>query len=188
MTIGKTHSGKSTFAKSLEGKLQNSFVLDQDNHAVFIHSHYQKLQPSIGTNTLKYGLSKYILEYAIQQTTLHIILCSSNRHTNDRIQLLNTYFPKEQFIRIIVHFDIEEKILFERIQNTNRTTTIFRDSSMSFDQLLTLQHHETKEQGFDTPTKAEAEAEHIFTLQSKDDEKLIIHEIVQLAKQMNFGI
>ena len=39
ITVGKTHSGKSTFARDLERELENSFVLDQDNHAEFINTY-----------------------------------------------------------------------------------------------------------------------------------------------------
>jgi deoxyadenosine/deoxycytidine kinase len=47
ITVGMTHSGKSTFARNLEKELDNSFVLDQDNHAEFINTYYQKLQPKL---------------------------------------------------------------------------------------------------------------------------------------------
>jgi deoxyadenosine/deoxycytidine kinase len=40
MTVGKTYSGKTTFARALEQELNNSFVMDQDNHAEFINTFY----------------------------------------------------------------------------------------------------------------------------------------------------
>lgn len=58
ITVGKTHSGKSTFARNLEKELDNSFVLDQDNHAKFINTYYPKLQPKIGPNKLKHSISR----------------------------------------------------------------------------------------------------------------------------------
>ena len=45
MTVGLTHSGKTTFAKTLEKELPNSVVIDQDNHAEFLHTYYQPLLP-----------------------------------------------------------------------------------------------------------------------------------------------
>lgn len=36
ITVGKTHSGKSTFAQALEQQLHESLVIDQDNHAEFL--------------------------------------------------------------------------------------------------------------------------------------------------------
>ena len=44
----KTHSGKTTFAKELESVLQQAIVIDQDNHAEFINSHYKKLLLRMG--------------------------------------------------------------------------------------------------------------------------------------------
>lgn len=41
ITVGKTHSGKTTFAKALEKELPHSFVMDQDNQAEFINTHYE---------------------------------------------------------------------------------------------------------------------------------------------------
>lgn len=64
ITVGKTHSGKTTFAKELEKELPNSFIMDQDNQAEFINTYYEKLQPTEGTNTLKHGLSKFIVDYS----------------------------------------------------------------------------------------------------------------------------
>lgn len=37
ITVGKTHSGKTTFAKNLERQLHNSVVIDRDNQAEFIN-------------------------------------------------------------------------------------------------------------------------------------------------------
>ncbi|EVT98089.1 hypothetical protein U365_13840, partial [Bacillus anthracis 9080-G] len=33
ITVGKTHSGKTTFARELEKEFPHSFVMDQDNQA-----------------------------------------------------------------------------------------------------------------------------------------------------------
>ena len=41
MTVGKTHNGKTTFAKALEKEMPNSVVIDQDNHAEFLHTYYE---------------------------------------------------------------------------------------------------------------------------------------------------
>lgn len=41
ITVGKTHSGKTTFARELEKEFPHSFVMDQDNQAEFINSHYE---------------------------------------------------------------------------------------------------------------------------------------------------
>ncbi len=86
ITVGKTHSGKTTFARALEKELPHSFVMDQDNQAEFINTHYEKLQPAEGANTFKHGLSKFIVDYAKEHSNLHLIICNSNRSkTEDSI-------------------------------------------------------------------------------------------------------
>jgi hypothetical protein len=68
MTVGKTHSGKTTFAKALERQLHNSLVIDQDNHAEFINTYYKSLLPKQGPNTIKYAITQTIVDYAVNQT------------------------------------------------------------------------------------------------------------------------
>ncbi|GIP00581.1 hypothetical protein J14TS5_56660 [Paenibacillus lautus] len=54
------------------------FKNDQDNHAEFINSHYKKLLPIEGPNTLKFSITNAIVEYAALQSNFHIILSNSN--------------------------------------------------------------------------------------------------------------
>lgn len=44
ITVGKTHSGKTTFAKALEKELLNSVVIDQDNHAEFLNTYSESMR------------------------------------------------------------------------------------------------------------------------------------------------
>ncbi|MDQ0972396.1 dephospho-CoA kinase [Neobacillus niacini] len=106
ITVGKTHSGKTTFANALVKQLNNSFVMDQDNHAEFINTYYKNLLPKNGPNTLKHSLSKLIVEYAKNHTDFHFIICNSNRSRKGRLYLLEELFNTEEFVRILVHFDI----------------------------------------------------------------------------------
>ncbi len=119
ITVGKTHSGKTTFAKELEKELPNSFIMDQDNQAEFINTHYEKLQPTEGSNTLKHDLSKFIVDYAKEHSNLHLIICNSNRSKNGRFYLLNELFPQNEYVRILVHFDIPDDVLYERVELVN---------------------------------------------------------------------
>lgn len=136
ITVGKTHSGKSTFARDLERELDNSFVLDQDNHAKFINAYYQKLQPKTGPNTLKHSISKLIVDYAIELTDLHIIASSANRTRRGRKYLLEEIYDKDEFVRILVHFDIPDEILYDRVIHSQRSTNIFRGPYSNFKEVL----------------------------------------------------
>ena len=96
MTVGKTHSGKTTFAKELESVLQQSIVIDQDNHAEFINQHYKKLRPIEGPNTLKFSVTDTIVNYATEQSNFHIILSNSNLNKSGRANVLQ-YFHNKGF-------------------------------------------------------------------------------------------
>ena len=105
MTVGKTHSGKTTFAKTLEKNVTNSVVIDQDNHAAFLNTYYKPLLPKTANNKLKYGLTQMIVDYAVKETDSHLILCNSNRDIHGRKKFL-TYYKSLGFSTIIVYFNI----------------------------------------------------------------------------------
>ncbi|HDR6269005.1 CRISPR-associated protein Cas2 [Bacillus cereus] len=181
ITVGKTHSGKTTFAKELEKELPNSFIMDQDNQAEFINTHYEKLQPTEGSNTLKHGLSKFIVDYAKEHTNLHLIICNSNRSLNGRMYLLNELFKKEEYIRVLVHFDIPDDVLYERVALSKRSTNIFRGNYSSFKEVLHRQQVESLHE--DVVDPIENEADYLFVIRNSKDVNSTILKIVHLAKE-----
>lgn len=183
ITVGKTHSGKTTFAKELEKKLPHSFVMDQDNQAEFINMHYEKLQPAEGANTFKHGLSKFIVDYAKEYTNLHLIICNSNRSKNGRLYLLNELFPQNEYVRILVHFDIPDDVLYERVARSTRSTNIFRGDYSNFKEVLDRQQSESLHK--DVVDPIENEADYLFVIRNSKDVNSTIKEIVHLAKVLS---
>lgn len=180
ITVGKTHSGKSTFARDLERELDNSFVMDQDNHAEFINTYYKRLQPKSGPNTLKHSISKLIVNYAKEHTDLHIIASSANRTKKGRKYLLEEVFPKKEFVRILVHFDIPDEVLYERVTNSQRCTNIFRGSYSNFEEVLLRQQAESQLEGVVDPV--EGETDHLFVIEDNEEVGSVIKEIVHISK------
>lgn len=177
LTVGKTHSGKSTFARLIEKELNNSIVMDQDNHAEFINTYYRNLQPKQGPNTLKHAISRLIVDYAKEQTDSHLIICNSNRYKKGREYLLNELFPPEEFVRILVHFDFPHHVLQARVSHTERNTNIFRSAS-TFEEVLRRQETE-----FVTdPT--EGESEHFFVIRDSEEVKNVIQTIVEISQSI----
>lgn len=181
ITVGKTHSGKSTFAKHLENQLENSFIMDQDNHAEFINTYYQKLQPKSGPNTLKHSISKFIVDYAKNHTDFHIIVCNANRTRKGRKYLLEEIYPENEFIRVLVHFDIPDKILYERVTTSQRNTNIFRGPCSNFEEVLLRQQAESQLEDMVNPV--EGEADYLFEITDNKEVESIIKEIVHLSKK-----
>ncbi|WP_225321656.1 ATP-binding protein [Psychrobacillus sp. AK 1817] len=174
MTVGKTHSGKTTFAKLLEKHLANSVIIDQDNHAEFLATHYINLLPKTASNKLKYGLTQMIVDYVVKESDCHLILCNSNRNINGRTRFLE-YYKSSGFKTVVVYFDIPEEILKDRVTASERSTSILRTAS-NFDEVLIRQNlAEVVE-----PTKEEAD--YLFVIKKQQDVQIIVGEIVKLAQ------
>lgn len=177
ITVGKTHSGKTTFAEALEKQLHNSVVIDQDNHAEFINTHYKALLPTTGPNTFKHTITQTIVHYATEKTELHLILCNSNRARRFRLEQLK-FFQTMGFITVIVNFDIPDHILRDRVAKSQRSKTIFRSAS-NFEAILIRQQNESEKDGMIEPTKDEAD--HFYEVRNSDETQSVIQEIVNLT-------
>jgi CRISPR/Cas system-associated endoribonuclease Cas2 len=184
MTVSKTHSGKTTFARALEKQLNNSFIMDQDNHAEFINIYYKKLQPKQGPNTLKHSLSKLIVDYAKENTDFHFIICNSNRSRKGRLYLLEDLFTSDEFVRILVHFDIPDDVLQERVIQSQRSRNIFRGAYSNFEEVLVRQQAESLKE--DVVDPIEGEADHLFVIKNNEEVNDVIKKIVQIAESVHF--
>ncbi|NME06577.1 ATP-binding protein [Psychrobacillus sp. BL-248-WT-3] len=173
MTVGKTHSGKTTFAKMLEKNLTNSVVIDQDNHAAFLNTYYKSLLPKTSKNKLKYGLTQMIVDYTVKETNCHVILCNSNRDMSGRKKFL-TYYKSLGFLTIVVYFDIPEVVLFERVKVSERSTSILR-TALSFEEVLNRQNEE------EVKDPSDEEGDYFFVVKRTEDVQTIVQEIVRLA-------
>jgi predicted kinase len=180
MTVGKTHSGKTTFAKALEKELHNSVVIDQDNHAEFLHSYYQTLLPKQGPNVIKYAITQTIVDYAVNETDCHIIRCNSHRSRKSRLDQL-AYYHEKGFTSILVNFEIPTHVLEERIAKGNRSKNVLRVAS-SFEEVLTRQENETNKGDILPPI--EGEADYLFIIKNPDDIPSVIGKIVNLAQHV----
>ncbi|WP_091177072.1 AAA family ATPase [Paenibacillus sp. 1_12] len=180
ITVGKTHSGKTTFAKALEQQLQQSLVIDQDNHADFINTYYKALLPRQGPNIIKYNITQTIVDYAVNVTPFHLILCNSNRSRKGRLDLLS-HFKNKSFHSILVNFDIPDHVLQARVTNSQRSTNVFRSAS-TFEEVLIRQQADSHKVDVVAPT--EGEADHLFVIKSADDVQSVIERIVHIAQAL----
>lgn len=177
MTVGKTHSGKTTFAKALEKKLSNSVIIDQDNHAEILNTYYPALVPVQGPNTIKYAITQTIVEYTVKETNCHIILCNSNLNQKSRKNLMD-FFHANGFLNVLVHFNIPDVILEERIRTSERSSEILR-TVFSFEEVLIQQRKVD-----DNPISAsiKEEGDYLFTIKAERDVEDVIGKIVELHK------
>ncbi len=154
-------------------------MVDQDNHAEFINSYYKSLQPKNGPNTLKHAISRLIVNYAIEKTDYHLIVCNSNRNRKGRVDLLEQFFPESDFFRILVHFDIPDDILQARVAETERSTSVFR-SAESFEEVLTRQKADSLIDDVTDPV--EGEADRLFVIKDNKEVDTVIQRIIHISQ------
>lgn len=177
ITVGKTHSGKTTFAKALERQLANAIVVDQDNHAEILKTYYPALVPKEGANAIKYALTQTIVNHAVDQTDCHIILCNANRNRQGRLKLLDFYRSKG-FTTILVNFDMADEVLKTRIDQAGRDTSVLRTVS-SFKDVLVRQQAESVDNPGVTPRPDEAD--YLFSVTNEQQAEAAISEIREIA-------
>lgn len=87
--------------------------------------------------------------------------------------LLEELVTTAEFVRILVHFDIPDNVLKERVIQSQRSTNIFRGADLKFEEVLVRQQVESLEE--DVVDPIEGEADHIFVI--KDNEE--VHQVIK---------
>ena len=174
MTVGKTHSGKTTFAHKLEEETTHSVIIDQDNHAQFLKDYYPALFHQKGPNKIKYTLTQTMVDYVVNETNYHIILCNSNYNKLGRERLL-TYYKEHGFTTILVFFDLPDEVLYKRVENSGRNMDILR-TAKSFLEVLDRQRSDMEKEEICAPT--EVEADYLFTIQTEKDVQEVVNHLV----------
>lgn len=184
MTVGKTHSGKTTFARKINDILPNSVVLESDVISVFLREnfpliHFSSVNREFGRKfdfekpQLKYAILKTILTFSLENG-FRIILSNSNSIKKARaqvIKLIRSYGTKV----IMVYFNIPEEVLLKRIKKAGRSTAVL-NSSKNFRELLTKKQRVI----FEAPNKDEAD--YFFEIKREKDIPLILDKIRNIGK------
>lgn len=144
MFVGKTHSGKTTFAKELEKIKKDVLVLEADPIALFMRENFPKLRELDNKEhsklfkniSLKYKLFLILLEFSMSFSKT-IILSNSNMYEKGR-KLIFKLAKKFDYKIIGVYFDFPEEFLMNRIKKSKRTTKILR-TSKNFNDLIVNQ-------------------------------------------------
>lgn len=182
MTVGKTHSGKTTFWFELANKLKNSVVLDGDILAEFLEKTYPWLYSwDFKKNStqvsewffLKLNIFVEIFKHA-QKTPLNLISTASNSSKKIRTKcrrLTHSWGRK----LILVYFNLDEKILLDRIKISGRwkwkTSHIKEFTDLLLNKQKTL---------FETPTPKEAD--YFFEINDQKSYKEVMNQIIILIK------
>ena len=177
MTVGMTHSGKTTFAHQLQARLPDSVVVDQDTHAAFLNTYYGGIVPTEGPNHLKFALTRTIVDYAVDRTAAHLIFCNANRSSAARARLLDR-LACAGLTTVLVDFRIAADLLRQRVAASDRSTDVLR-SSTSFAEVLARQQQASNDP--DTAPPSAGEADHLFRVDHVDDVPTVVEAILEIA-------
>jgi predicted kinase len=178
MFIGKTHSGKTTFAKELEK--ENIIILEADPIALFMKEHFPKLREndnkhhnsSFNEISIKYKTFLLFLEFAMSLNKT-IILSNSNMYEDGRKFIFNLC-KNFNYKNIGVYFDFPEDFLIERIKKSKRTTAIL-NVSRDFNDLIINQRTR-----MEIPSPNDFEK--FFVIKSEKDLIKIKNKLIKILK------
>ena len=141
--VGKTHSGKSTFARMLENALPDFAILETDPIGLFLKESFSKasklhdeIQGDFSGTTLKFEVFETILAH----TLLHkqnIILANSNMWRDGRARIFQKIYDAG-YQSVIVHMNIPEQELLNRVEKSDRPTDVLT-TSKNFTELVIKQ-------------------------------------------------
>ena len=94
--------------------------------------------------------------------------------------MLEELFKAEDFIRILVYFDIPDDVLKARVIQSQRSTNIFRGAYSNFEEVLARQQAEKE----DIVNPSEDEADYLFVIKDNDEVNVVIQKIIQIAERM----
>jgi len=127
--VGKTHSGKTTFGKELEEKI-NGIVIQTDPITLFLKNEYyvnldqdHEHDGSFSEPSLKVKIFNVILEHIIKLGKLTPILTNSNMHQKMRTQSIER-LQNGGYQVIGVYLNLPENILNDRVDRSNKSTDV----------------------------------------------------------------
>ncbi len=183
MTVGKTHSGKTTFGKKLAQKIKNNVLIDTDQISEFLKDNYGNLY---STDFLKdstklspgYFLKKEVAHTIFKsafKTELLIISTSANSTKKLRKSLV-TLARKNNRKVIIVYFNLSEKVLLDRIDKSEKSKKCLYYSKDFKDLLLNKQSIR-----FEGASKDEAD--YFLEINKGSDYKKVFEKVLNIIKQ-----
>lgn len=182
MTVGKTHSGKTTFGRQIGKRLKHACLLDSDVIAEFLSDNFPELYNKDfvkGSNELSSG---YHLKIAVLldiyrqalQTDLPIISTSANSSKSQRAKNIRLARKTGRKV-VIVYFNLPESLLLERIKATQRSEKCLYYSESFVDLLVNKQR-----QRFEAPTQKEAD--YFFEITDEPSSKKAYQSILKLIR------
>lgn len=173
ITVGYTHSGKTTFAHKLEECFEESFVVDTDKIALFLKKDFSKLLYSknnsfdLDNPNIKLSLMINILDWWINAWFMPIL--SNWNHIKSFRNFLIDKLRKSWFEVWLVYFNLPIELIKKRIILANKPKDIFFVSK-TFEDVL-----EKQQSYFEKPSPIEVDK--FFEIKNEEDYFIVINEV-----------
>ncbi len=177
LTVGKTHTGKSTFGKEIGSQIPNCVIIETDPIALFLRNTFPKLQAldlehsgGFSSPALKYRVFQTILEFALAQN-FNVVMSNSNMYEKGRKGVFDI-IKKYPVKTIGLYFNYPEELLLKRIGQAGRSTEVL-SVSKNFTELMLNQRTR-----FQPPNSSDFD--HFFEVTDPADLPRITKEILAL--------
>ncbi len=176
---GKTHSGKTTFGKKLLPLLPKTVLIDHDVVAGFLNKEFHEihndsdiLSSRTPTNPdLRLLIPQLIYDYSLRNGYNTILTASHSRREIRRQQ--KDIAKKHDAIFILIFFNLPISVLENRIQSTNRSTSVLH--TRNFAEELTRQHSFFEDAAPD-------EADYFYEITNDQDAEQVENKLKELIK------
>ena len=183
MTVGKTHSGKTTFGKDLAEKLKKYCLLDFDMLVEFFKITYPWLYNIENFKSSKDAYNAHYLSLKARtllfkqalKTDLPIIFTNANTLKKLRKEFCDLTHKEGKKI-IMIYFNRPENVLLKRIEQSKRSKICLTRSTDFQDLLLNRQS-----KIFETPSPKEADI--FFEINNDQSRKKVQIEIITLVNK-----
>lgn len=179
MTVGKTHSGKTTFARKLHEQLPGFCLIDTDEVMPFLRKQvpeilaYEKsLGHTLDTTKLRSSIGKLMMETAF---SYGLSLIVPNGHITRNVRNQKRELAQKYKAKVIyVSFELPTEVLAERIRTTVRSTDPLNLSN-SYEELL-----ERQQKIFEEPS--DEEADYFFVIKQASDCDQVMEQVLGIIK------
>lgn len=174
MTVGLSHTGKTSFGKVLADQLPHAAILERDPIASMLNEHFSPVlrQDKLNWNKnghekLKDRIFQMVLQEAINDEELTIILTGCHARKSYRSETINQLKQRLPSSKIVmVYFDVDYNKILERIHESNKSTAVLTISK-NFQQVI-----ERQQKVFDIPTPDESD--YFFTIKNNQNKDYVI--------------
>lgn len=182
MLVGKTHTGKSTFARRLAKEIPKTVVLETDPITIFLRENWPNLQlhenvnpySKIPVSTLRLRILIELLGTALKQS-FNVVLANANLQKYTRTDLLKVAKKYPGYKTVLIFINLPDQVILSRVESAKKDARVLLVSK-DFSEVLAKQN--TVIQRPDA-----SEADYFFEINDGSKEIDIIKKVKKLVSE-----